>query len=247
MSIKFINIKESEFFSKKLIYKYMPLEFALEAIADNYLWLSNPVKWNDPFEKRFIDAKYQVSGNDIEFPLKGQIFCACLTQTITSEAHWKNYSNGQIGLSFRINRKQLVKVLQENSKDYDIYIGKVEYIKTNDLIKRISEIDQVKEISRLSINNRILQIRLLLLKRIAFKYEDEIRILAIKKYKTLEDGIKLNYSMNPSELIDTITIDPLVGKNIEKMLKDLFKKEYGIKRVYKSTLYSTSTDIRIEI
>lgn len=247
MSIEFINIKKSDFFKKKLIYRYMPLEFALDTINEKYLWMSNPVKWNDPFEKRFIDAKYQYSGNEIDFPLKGQIFCSCMTQTPTSEAHWKNYSNGQIGISLRINRRQLINVLQKHSSDYDIYIGKVDYLKTNDLTKRISEIAQVNNIQPLTIHDRQLQIRLLLLKRIAFKYEDEIRILVIKKNKTKEDGIKLNYSIDSNELINTITIDPQVGKNIEIMLKNLFKAKYAFKNVYKSKLYSMSSDIKIEV
>lgn len=247
MNIKFLNITESEFLRKKLIYKYMPLEFALEIIKGKYLWLCNPASWKDPFEKRFIEAKYLVGGKELDFPLKGQLFCTCFTQTPTSEAHWNSYSDGQIGISLRIVRKQLLKVLEQNSTDYDIYIGKVNYLKTNELKKPISEIEHFKTMSSLNISNRRIQVNLLLLKRIAFQYENEIRILAVKKHKTKEHGVKLFHTIEPIELINTITIDPKAGCNIESTLKDVFKKEYGFKKVFKSQLYSMPNDIRIEI
>lgn len=247
MSIQYINITESEFLSKKLLFKYMPLEFALGTIKDKYLWLCNPVIWKDPFEKRFIEAKYQINGKEVDFPLKGQLFCSCMTQTPTSEAHWNNYSSGQIGISLKLKRRQLLQILNENISDFDIYIGKVDYIKTSELKKKISEIENIKTIHPLKLGNRFLQIKLLLLKRIAFQYEDEIRVLAVKKHKTKENGLKMPYTMQPSDLIDTITIDPNIGRNVEDVLKSLFKKEYSFKKVYKSQLYSMQNDIKIEL
>ena len=225
----------------------MPLEFALATIKEKYLWFCNPVIWKDPFEKRFIDAKYIIGGKEVEFPIKGRVFCICMTQTSTSEAHWNNYSNGQIGVSLKIKRKRLLEVLEKHTTDYDIYIGKVDYMKTADLRKKLSDIDTLATIVPFKLTNKELLIRLLLLKRIAFRYENEIRILAVKKYKTKENGIKLPYTLAPKELIDTITIDPSVGKNTDTMLKNIFKKEYGFKKVYKSQLYSMPNDIKIEL
>ena len=247
MSVKFVNISETEFLSKKLLYKYMPLEFALGTIKDKYLWLCNPAIWKDPFEKRFINAKYLDGGAEKKYPIKGQLFCMCMTQTATSEAHWNTYSNGQIGMSLKIRREQLLEILKNHTSDYDIYVGRVNYLKTNDIKKKLSEIETIKDIKPLSIGNRNVQIQLLFLKRIAFQYEDEIRILAVKKHKTKENGIKLSYSIEPSKLIDTITIDPNVGSNVEIALKNLFKQDYKLKKVCKSQLYSMSNDVTIEL
>lgn len=247
MNIQYINITETEFLGKRLLYKYMPLEFALATINEKYLWLCNPVDWKDPFEKRFINANYIIGGNETEFPIKGQVFCICMTQTPTSEAHWNNYSNGQIGISLKIKRRRFLEVLEEHTTDYDIYIGKVNYIKTADIKKKLSDIEPLKSIHPFELINRQLLIRLLLLKRIAFRYEDEIRVLAVKKYKTKENGVKLSYTLDPYELIDSIAIDPNAERNTENMLKNIFKKGYGFKKVYKSQLYSMPNDIRIEL
>lgn len=248
MSIQFINITETEFLSKKLLYKYLPLEFALGSIKENYLWMSNPVKWKDPFERRFIKAKYQIRGKEVAFPLKGKIFCTCMTQTPTSEAHWNTYSKEEIGISLRVRREQLLQILKENDANYEIFIGKVEYLKTADLNRKLSDIEPIDKIKPFDINNRELQINLLLLKRIAFQYEDEIRILVVKKTKTNEKGIKLSYnSINSTDLISRITIDPNVSTNTEIMLKNIFKKEYKFNNVFKSQLYTMADDIKIEV
>lgn len=98
MAVKFINITESDFLSKKVLYKYMPLESALATIKEKYMWFANPVVWKDPFEKRFIEAKYKVGAAEKDFPLNGRVFCSCLTQTQTSEAHWNTYLSGHTGI-----------------------------------------------------------------------------------------------------------------------------------------------------
>jgi hypothetical protein len=248
MGVKFVNISEADFLSSKLLYKYMPLEMALATIEQRYIWLCNPALWKDPFEKRFLEGKYLDGEKEVEFPIKEQVFCSCMTQTATSEAHWNTYSNGQMGISFKLRRDKLLEALNRESSKYDIYIGKVVYLKTKDLKKKLSEIEFIKETKPFRLNNRELQIKLLLLKRIAFQYENEIRILAIKKHKTKESGIKLPYgNIKPNELIDTITIDPNVGSNTEQFLKGLFKERYQFKKVYKSQLYSMPNDIKIEL
>jgi hypothetical protein len=242
--IKFINTTEAEFLSKKLLYKYMPLEFALACVKERYLWLCNPVKWQDPFERKFIEARYKIGKKLIDFPIKGQVFCTCMTQTQTSEAHWNVYSREQIGISFKFKREKLLESLENHTTDYDIYIGSVKYLKTHEIRrKKLSDIEPIKAITPFSLSNRDIQTQLLLLKRIAFKYEDEIRILAIKKNKTKEQGIKLSYSIRPNELIDTITIDPRAGDQTVSMLKELFENKYGFDKVYKSQLYSMSNDV----
>lgn len=245
MSIHFVNISEAEFLSKKLLYKYMPLESALSTINDKYIWFANPAIWKDPFEKRFIEAKYRVGDKEVVFPIKGQVFCNCMTQTATSEAYWNAYHNGQLGISFKFKRERILEVL-EKITDCEVFVGKVIYLRTNDIKKKISEIDILKELDPFTLNNRELQIRLLLLKRIAFLYENEIRVLIVKSHKTKETGIKIPYLIKPEELIDTITLDPSIGKNTEVVLKDLFKNKYGFKKVYKSQIYSMPAEVKIE-
>lgn len=247
MAVKFVNITESDFLNKKLLHKYMPLESALATIKDQYMWFANPVVWKDPFEKRFIEAKYKVGTTEKDFPLNGRVFCSCLTQTQTSEAYWNTYLNGQIGISFNIRREKLLEILN-GLPDCEVYIGTVSYQRTSEIKKKLSDIDSLQNITPFSISNRDLQIKLLLLKRIAFQYENEVRILIVKSVKTQERGIKIPFGkIMPNELIDRLTIDPSVGTHTEKMLKELFKKTYNFTKVYKSQLYTMSSNTKIEL
>lgn len=245
MSVKFINTTQNEFLKKKTLNKYMPLEFALEKIVENYIWFANPTKWVDPFEKRFIEGKYLRKGTEIEFPLKGRVFCTCMTETSTSEAHWNIYSRDQIGISFTYKRDELLKVLNK-LVGYDVYIGKVKYLISKTIEGKLSDIDELKAFNPININDRELQLQLLLLKRKAFEYENEIRIILIKKDKTKEAGLKIDLNIS-NDLIDKITIHPSVENYTEMMLKDLFKVKYGFKKVFKSNLYSMKNDITITV
>lgn len=250
MSVIFLNITKEEFLSKKLLLKYLPLEFAIATIKEKQLWLSNPTIWKDPFEKRFITGKYNagIKKKDLEFPLNGRVFCSCFTETLTSEAHWINYPNGKVGVSFRIRRSVLLDLLKQHSAEYEIYIGRVNYLKTVEIRKKLSDIEKIKDLKPLTITNKEVQIQLMLLKRVSFSYENEIRIFAIKKNKTQEAGIPLTFNgVSAASLIDRITLDPSLGRHTEAMLKELFKKEYRINNVFKSQLYSMQKEAIIEI
>ena len=105
----------------------MPLEYALESLQNKYLWLANPTRWEDPFEKRFVTAKYiDDAGKEKNFSWLGRVFCICFTQTPRSEAYWSVYSRKEIGIQLRINRSELLKELEVFSKDnenFKVYIG----------------------------------------------------------------------------------------------------------------------------
>lgn len=255
MDIQFINITKDEFFRTKLLHKYMPLEYALKTLNEKKLWFANPTSWKDPFEKRFIEALY-VSKNRriIPFAWKDRVFCICMTQTAVSEAYWNTYSYQQIGIEFRINKKQLYNELKKIQSQYDIFIGKVEYMKTSDIKKKsISSIPFSKPIPKLK---RELKARLLLLKRIAYKYEDEIRIILVKKNKTKEKGINLEYKCKNTDLIKKIILDPSLDNNTTALLKEVFINKYDfrprkrkgpISRVLKSQLYANQEPQKLTI
>jgi len=251
MEIKFINITEEDFSSKKFLNKYMSLESALKTLNNKKLWFANPSIWKDPFEKRFIEAKYDDSTKISDFIWKDRIFCICMTQTATSEAYWNTYSQKQIGIEFKIVRKTLLEELNRYTSQYDIYIGKVEYMKTSNIKHAINKIPFAKPIPKSQ--SPEWYARLLLLKRIAYKYEDEIRIIMIKKDKTKESGIYLDYQCENTDLIKLIFLDPSIQDNITNLLKEVFENKYrfttikNTHRVMKSQLYAKQKPQNLKI
>ena len=237
----------------------MPLEYALGSLKNKYLWLANPTQWEDPFEKRFVTAKYiDDAGKEKNFSWLGRVFCICFTQTPRSEAYWSVYSRKEIGIQLRINREELLKELDEFSKDnenFKVYIGKVEYMKAIDIKKPLSQIPMVDK--PININRSDFKARLLLLKRKDFEYENEIRVIVVKQKATLEEGIKLPIK-ELTQLVNQITIDPSVAKYTTEALKFYLTEKMGFtplertagkfNRVVKSNLYiDNQTNVKITI
>lgn len=248
--VKFVNITEEEFLSSKLLYKHLSLENALRTLEDKSFWFASPSTWKDPFEKRFLEARYVKDNGkkEAKFRWKKKVFCTCLTQTITSEAYWNNYSKGDIGIELRISREQLLRELEKYDGIYKIFIGKVEYKKTSDIKKDLSKIP-FNPPEEAAINSDQFAARLFLLKRVAYAYEDEVRIIVVKKDATNEKGISIHYDCENTNIIRQIVLDPSIGDYTCKMLRKLFEDGYGFKpyinkggreqrRVLRSQLYA---------
>lgn len=248
MPVEFIRMTRADFLSKNYLSKFMPLEYALGSLKNKYLWLANPTQWEDPFEKRFVTAKYiDEAGKEKDFSWLGRVFCICFTQTPRSEAYWSVYSRKEIGIQLRINRSELLKELDEFSKDnenFKVYIGKVEYMKAIDIKKPLSQIPMVDKPKNM--NSSDFKARLLLLKRKDFEYENEIRIIVVKRKETQEKGIRLPIK-DIYQLINQITIDPSAGNNTTDALKYYLTEKLGFTpidrtmgqfhRVVRSNLY----------
>lgn len=255
--LRFVNITEDDFLGSKLLYKHMPLENALRTLKNKSLWFANPATWTDPFEKRFLEAKYTKGGKEKPFTWQGRVFCTCMTQTQSSEAYWNAYSRGEMVIELRIIREKLLEELKQQSTKYDIFIGKVEYMKTAD-IKKI----ELKDIPfapplKVAMNSPEFAARLFLLKRIAFQYEDEVRIILLKKNKTQEMGIEMEYTCDNTDLIRSIVLDPRLGDNTAEVLSKCFTEDYGfkpynsgktmVKRVLRSQLYANPAQATLHL
>lgn len=261
MHIKFVNISEKDFLAAKLIYKMLPLEYALAMLQDKTIWFAKPETWKDPFERRFIDDIYNINGEKRVFPWKGRVFCCCMSISYGSEAQWKAYGNGDIVVAFKIRREVLLDALDQYAvkNNVKIFIGKVEYQKTKDIKRPIGKneffLDKMKSIN--SLRNDMLKARLLLLKRIAFAYENEVRIIIVKEKISKDDGFTLHYNCDNTDLIDTISLDPNIGENEVVLLKEYLASQYGFKpiktlkgqrpRIVRSELYKDLTSTIITV
>lgn len=256
--IQFVNITEEEFLKTKLLYKHMPLENALSTLNEKYLWFANPSVWKDPFEKRFLEAKYIRKGKEVAFNWKGRVFCTCLTQTQTSEAHWNAYKHDSIGIEFKFYREKILEILSKVDSSFKVFIGRAEYLRTNDIQKDLRNIPFDPPIGKdVNVNSDVFASRLFLLKRVAFKYEDEIRIIIVKPSSTKETGIKIKYDCDNTDLVYQVVLDPTLGENTSAMLKKVFAGEYGFSpiagatqstaRVLQSQLYAKQSIAEIRI
>lgn len=257
MAVEFFNMTRADFLSKKLLHKYLTLEHALEMLSNKSIWFANPIIWKDPFEKRFIENKYIIGSIEEQFPWRNKVYCMCSTQTATSEAYWNTYSLGEIGLSIKFNRQNLLNELDRLSTAGNrIYIGKVEYQQTKEIKSPLSTNSFINPTGTpiTSLRSTELKIRLLLLKRLAYEYENEVRIFIVRDKAAKQNGTFLKYNISNTDLIDAITLDPRIGPLTVDLLRKEFEGHYGFKpisknqrRVQRSLLYVEEPPLLIKI
>ena len=246
--VTFVNIKKKDFFDENAtkstppLFKHMPLVYAFDLLQNHHLWFASPESWKDPFEQRFYAAQYEdlTGARSIPFPWKDKVLCTCFTTKSASEAHWKRGSTNSIMLHF--DRGVLLKLLENLPNDFHVYIGKVEYMQTRDIQRaNLSEIPfKERRPSKLNLNNYCA--RLLLLKRNAFSYEEEIRVMIVKEKQSLNakkqsQGEYLLKWLEENKLIKKVTLSPLQSKDENQKLKEFISTKFGLE-VLKSRLYN---------
>lgn len=249
MHLKSFILDRQEFEKQKVVNKFMPLERALNLLNSKTFWFANPEEWNDPFEKRFINATY---GSNQKFAWKGHVFCTCFTNNATSEASWNAYSKNEPCIKFSFDRKELLQFLDDiqlNNNSWKVYFDRVEYMRTAFIKKPLPKIPFDPEPKMRNLHSIELKERLLLLKRKAFEYEQEYRAIIIKPKITKERGISVPIP-NHGKLIKEVTIGPTVRDDTCKMLKELFQNKYNFNpsQIKKSLLYESIPEgIKIKI
>lgn len=162
------------------VYKYMTIEAFLVSLYAGTWRFYEPNKWSDKYERRFYCADYQIYGAEQATP---QLFATCVTRNQNSEAAWKVYSHGQ-GLSSHCVQLELDidKLRTElRNKRFDIVEKSVEYKHEKyilELHNKGKSKDYTEYFSSFSIDKFL---KLLILKRDAYSYENEVRIFAIPK------------------------------------------------------------------
>lgn len=213
------------------ISKYMSLENALNLLEEEELYLANPSVWQDPFESLFIKAEYELNGENKRFndllPDNKYLYCTCFTQCFQSDAQWKMYNDHEIAVMIDFDVKKLFKELS-NFRD-DLYIGKAKYIEGG--WNKVRELD---EKTRGAIknpngeNHLAALLGLMLRKRINYKYEEEIRLMCLRKPALAKDGsCKSGITVkipNIKKCITTIRIDPRLGPRTTKAIKGILGK-----------------------
>jgi hypothetical protein len=237
--VNFIGSSKQEFLSEHFeLFRYTSIDRFLELLSDDSLIFLNPSTWSDPYERYYIEKKYYVSKVPETLPIKESAFCLCLSGTKSSEALWKVYAPKEDGVRLTFKVSKLVSAL-DKVIDCDFYIGKVDYQTTSEFSRlKINHGDLLQDIR----NNRIgeQQLKLILKKRIAFDYENEIRIIAIPKRmppkKTPKDTMIYKSKVGIKSFTTEYLFDPRLGKFHFKLLKDFLRKTHGLK-ISHSVLY----------
>lgn len=244
------------------LYKYMDLESALCSLENNNLRFVEPTKWDDQYEGRFYNAKYyadKAKHYEISSGLTPFLYASCFTTKRENEAAWVIYSHNKKGLAsrcveFRLNRRKLFDQLSDfafskfhNGKYASLFFGRVMY-------ENKFEIDNIhnstigaegrdntyyhKYFDKFSLE---CYLNLLLLKRVAFEHEQEIRVFIIPpdyetktktrrnkngKFARGEAPLFEDVPMCWGDLIEEVRIDKKCSKYEKKLLQNKLDSLY---------------------
>lgn len=245
---------------KSTVFKYMPLERFVQSVDKGELVFVSPGAWYDPFEQRYWGIDCSSHGYNTE-----DIACLCVSEksSTNEDASWRVYSdakNKTVRLS--IERDKLLSLLDgyATSEGLEVYIGNVDYSFEKKEIEKIY-LPSSPYYSRYfpTVMTREHYLSLMLLKRGAFKYENEVRIFIVKDKLTFNNNLlRLRCDYYSSKLVSNVMLSPYppvraygdlavaVRERLNKMESDEIKRILNNKlgcRIQQSSLYKICSRI----
>jgi len=234
----FINISDKN----QNIYRIEKLTRLLEMFDIKINTLVKPKLWDDPFENFICSSPFKTKrGDTYKFPLRDRAYGQCWTLIPESDAMWQIYAPNEDGVRIETTIKKLFMSLhRDNQYNYpysSCFIGKVEYLKEEELHQLVNDPERIKELKEISDGISEWQARTLLIKRIEFKHEEEVRLLYLDPHNKI-DKDKWQYSCDPYDLIKSIRFDPRMDSRLFELYKEHFIKKGYKGEIDKSKLYS---------
>lgn len=163
-------------------YKYMPLDRFIASINKGKFIFVSPSLWKDPFEKLYFNVDCSSHRYNTE-----QIACLCVTEksATNEDASWKAYTdNGEKAVRLSINRHLFLEQLDDyaSKNGYEVYVGRAQYwLEKKDIMNLHKPGAPYHDLFFPDPMERMHYLSVMLLKRSAFNYENEVRIFLVKQ------------------------------------------------------------------
>lgn len=219
------------------IYRIISIDRLFELFSNKENVLVSPKKWEDPFENFIFKSKARLpDGEIVDFGFRDDFYGQCWSRHKVSDAMWRIYSPKSNGVRIRTTIPKLANSLAtvlQPWQNVQCFIGKVKYLNNNKMM------DFANTVFRGKINPEAYELaKTLLVKRPAFRHENEVRILYFEKENGKPQSI-YKYAIDPHDLIDQIMIDPRVDYPEFQEIKDDIKSKTNFKgRILRSLLYA---------
>lgn len=239
----FLNLNEEDL--NKNIYRIISLSRLKELFKTGQNVLVKPHKWDDPFENFILRSKVRLpTGEIVKYNFHNLLYGQCWSLHQASDAMWRIYSPKCDGIRIRTTVRKLAESFfdsQKQLREAKCAIGKVRYLKEDDLLKYANNTFDDYGISAPQLFGS------LLVKRPAFRHEKEIRLV----YCSVDDNEIINdtfsYPIDPHSLITQIMIDPRLEQEKAKELKEHVQRSTQFKGdIKRSMLYSFKNDMIID-
>lgn len=236
----------------------------IRSLADHSLFLSNPSKWDDPFETKYMESIDRIKGHsekDIKELKRYSVYAACFKikendKEKNEHAAWESYLHqGKDVLRLEIDMVKFCDALQNTIfEDGVLYLSMMDYNDRGTIVSSNPIGSNTKDKENVKSDNHYsdIYIKNFCLKQNAYEYEDEMRLCLIMKDHPKEDHVFL-YNFDWSKVITSITFQPLYTKekfnedSLQKNISTLLKIKYLLGKdnnveFFRSNLYDAEED-----
>ncbi|HCG5950704.1 TPA: DUF2971 domain-containing protein [Vibrio parahaemolyticus] len=235
MDNNFINIDDSE--KDNYIYRIIPLERLYQLFGSNDNVLVKPSLWEDPFENFILKSPVRFkNGKTYRFAHRDGFYGQCWTLNKASDAMWRIYSSDKYSVRVRTTVRALFNSLYDSLSNSGLkretcFIGKVNYLNSRKLKLFASEVFSEQAGTRTySLASS------LCIKRLAFKHENEIRLLHFQHDPSKYDESLFSYKFDAHQIIDQLMLDPRLSSIEAEILKNQIIEKIEFKGSIKHSL-----------
>lgn len=237
-----IFLEESDL--DKPVYRIFNFKRLEQIFQEKQLALVKPRMWDDPFENFILNAKGTLQdGTEFDIAFRENFYGQCWSLTKESDAMWRIYSPKKEGVKVQSTIRKLFAPLFDiggnfKTLDGEIYnpssfVGKVKYASTKELISMLK--DKKRMSSKIFDQSGWGQASTFFFKRVAFKHENEVRLIYNRQSGNSFDTFQ--FPVDPNDLLDRIVFDPRMDATVYKQYKQQVK-DWGYKReIIQSSLY----------
>lgn len=244
-----INLSQSDLDDSTPVYRIVSIRRFYELFDTKKNVLVRPKLWDDPFEHRMMQSTFQMpNGEKAILGFANDYFAQCWSLEHTSDALWRIYSAETETDGIRI-KSTVGKVLKSLANEHEVrgsaFIGKVQYLKQDDLERRCKELGG----KALDDTSGKAFAESLLWKRSAFSHEQEVRLVYSMARSDPQHGNLFRYSIDPHNLIDQVMLHPMLNTKEANRWKDRISRElkYSVEHIKHSQLYSEPQALTIPI
>lgn len=196
------------------VYRYSTCVEAESLVGNRHWWFDRPTNWPDKYEKHIAKSLF-----DDGAPFDNMVvYAKCFTFQHSSEPLWR-LQKDRVRIRFRL--RDLIDSLGR-AKRLDggplpkLYIGRARYMEPWIIRRAIDDLKQAQQPARSA-----LAAPALLMKRLGFNYENEIRACFVFKKGTIdEDALKIEVAANA---INEMMINPYADDETEFDLRGRFE------------------------
>ena len=201
------------------VYHYLEYPHALSIFSDERLRLANPLAWPDPYDQ-WCKSLFEPPG-----PLhETSAYALCWNRNPSDEAAWRMAGFQRANPIIRI-RCRVPDILAAASalaaqRPGAFFAGRVSYEREEQLYKRASpaQTAQIKDASRTAAN-------LLLAKRNAFRFENEVRILWLDREA---QKTALFLPIDAKSVVKQVMCSPYAHPQQRQKIREEFAKRFDV-------------------